>query len=260
MIQHRRLSRIIGFAACSAAAVALIAGGVFAYKHNSSPENTVSDPAGEVIVTTAAESTATEPESEGIDVNANYIFMNPYTDRTDITQEELDAARKRVKDDWYNTDELEDNDMEYAYADVNGDGIPELFIKEYTLSHGYVQSMLVYTGEEYRGAYYYIDFKGSKHNDIDGAYFGQIGGNIDVYGNIMICPEKNLIHLNEGGDDLGTILKFEKGNIMKTLYKYSYDVCYEGGVEVSHSVETADRFQAALDSCNWQELEYTPFD
>ncbi|HRR76435.1 MAG TPA: hypothetical protein P5191_06440 [Ruminococcus sp.] len=474
MIQHRRLSRIIGFAACSAAAVALIAGGMFLYKHNASPENTVSDPAGEVIVTTAAESTATEPESEGIDVNANYIFMNPYTDRTDITQEELDAAcmryldslskdrseiwdigysfndinhddipelfvrysanggggekmfvydgkeyksahfnssvsehetvenniggdvinicpeknliyvstediftghnfskilwldkrntaatafelndsgyyiggvrdyklsdpndteardkfeasyylynwqdleytpydeagentkktettkpeddnksngalitdslfiaenpdtdrtditqeeldaaRKRVKEDWYNTDELEDNDMEYAYADVNGDGIPELFIKEYTLSHGYVQSMLVYTGEEYRGAYYYIDFKGSKHNDIDGAYFGQIGGNIDVYGNIMICPEKNLIHLNEGGDDLGTILKFEKGNIMKTLYKYSYDVCYEGGVEVSHSVETADRFQAALDSCNWQELEYTPFD
>ncbi|NLT10491.1 MAG: hypothetical protein GXY08_13495 [Ruminococcus sp.] len=205
--------------------------------------------------------TKTKTQLNDVLINdSKFVNENAHTNRTDITQAELDAARKRVKENWYHKDDLEDNDMKYAYADVNDDGIPELFIKEYTLMHGYIQAMLVYDGEDYYGAEYYIDFKEYKHDDIDGSYFGDQGGNIEVYGNIMICPEKHLIHLNEGGDDLGTLLKLEKGNIMKTLYKYSYDACYEGGVEVSQNPETAARFQAALDSCSWQELEYKSFE
>ena len=274
--EHHKLSHIIYFSACSAAAVALIAGGVFVFRHNDSLKNSVSEPAGEIVTTTVTkavsetddplkvtEAAAPEQKQELIE-DSELVYVNPHTDRTDITQEELEAAIKRAPKLLYSDDEIEEFDLEYAVFDVNKDGISELFIRDASTKYLYGSArMLVYNGKNYEMAYYYVDLDDERYN-FSGFGNGDNGSIIYISGDIKICPEKQLIYVNEL-DDEGVILKFEEQNTMKTLYSYGSFGYYEGSTMICQEPENAypemyNRFKAAYDAYTWQELEYMPYE
>ena len=132
-----KIRQFVYISACSAAAVALIAGSVFMLGHNKKSNKNVQDPLVEVttsttitsetVTTTAAEIKSTENVSTTAIVssteittvsvaaettaivtetspivteftNPNIICSNSHPDRTDITNEEIDKARIRILD------------------------------------------------------------------------------------------------------------------------------------------------------------------
>lgn len=103
--------------------------------------------------------TETAAENAPSNTTVSAAYTNPHTDRTDITQEELDAAAVRAVKQLINDNDGFKNPntaqpdptlgvmLRYAFYDVNGDSVPELFIRHnYSLGNSY---MYVFDGNDY---------------------------------------------------------------------------------------------------------------
>lgn len=217
--KHRHIPQIIFIALCSAAAFALVFGGIamLGRKKQIIPE--IQNPITEVTsttitvasstnkttstavttnvtgtetatetssnnttteenTTTAASTTGTTSEKKTSDTAISASYANPHTDRTDITQDELEkAALRSVKELRNNDPQLHDQLglwSRYAFYDVNADSVPELFVNQgVTLGKTY---MFVYDGNDYVIAH----FNG---HDLDGnaIIHETVLANIDVF-------------------------------------------------------------------------------
>lgn len=295
-----KIHQFVYITACSAAAVALIAGSVFMLGHNKKNNKNVQDPLVEVTTSTAvtsetvtttdaeikstetvsttaivtstdittasvaAETTAIVTETSETDLSDEFIYHNPHPDRTDITDEEIDAARIRVLDKIMNVGayrfggntDAEENmpiwDIKYSLTDVNGDSIPELFIGytylEFQNTAKYCQKcMFIYDGNEYIPAHI------KNHS-----YF-EIGSIMGF--NFQICPEENLIctYDNEGFP-WAQIIKIEKDNTTETLFEVNDNGCFKNGKTITpdnYNPEVAfNEYETEFNKHNWKNIFY----
>lgn len=173
---------------------------------------------------TAVTVTETAPEQKPSDTAVSAPYQNPHTDRTDITQEELEAAAVRAVQEL-----IRDNkefqalnpQMEftfsYAFYDVNADSVPELFIRKlYMLMETY---MYVYDGKDYVKAH----FNGHDMNGNEKVHEAALD-NVDVF------TAKNTIGLlgHQGGSQ-SFILYMDHDNTITPLHEYTYYRYYENG-------------------------------
>ena len=176
----------------------------------------------ETSATAAVTETAAEQKPANTTVSASYT--NPHTDRTDITQEELEAAAVRavqglIRDnaEFQALNPQMEFTFSYAFYDVNGDSVPELFItKSFVLRNQY---MYVYDGNEYVSA----RFNG---HDMDGneKVHEVAWDNVDVF------TAKNTIgmHGHQGGAQ-SFILYMDSDNTITPLHEYTFYKYYENG-------------------------------
>ena len=286
---RKKLPHIIFVALCSAAAVVLTIGSIAVLNHRNVMVPNNNDPIVEVTtsvtrtsalitakttssgtpVTTvketekATETTTQTTASSSDDTTTvttsseqNYsgqsdIFVhnNPKTERTDITQEELDSARMEIMDKLMNTQTALWN-IRYAYFDLNNDTIPELFLGYNFLGEGNV-NMYVYDGKEYVKSEFTSRFEayGRKEYIVCGS-------------SIYICPEENLIHASDLlSSGTSQILEFDKNNTIKTIHEYQGDGVFNGEKIVNMGrpdflTEEMKEFNSALALHNWQEPEF----
>ena len=186
--------------------------------------------------TTAADSsdktggdTETAAGNTPSDTTVSAAYTNPHTDRTDITQEELDAAAVRAvkqlinDNDGFKNPNVAQPDptlgvmLRYAFYDVNGDSVPELFIRHnYALGNAY---MYVYDGNDYVTA----RFNGHDMN-----------GNETVQETVLSVVEAfsadNTIGMmgHQGGSQ-SFILYMGDDNTITPLYEYTLYRSYKDG-------------------------------
>lgn len=175
--------------------------------------------------TTTAAVTETTAEQKPSDTAVSAPYKNPHTDRTDITQEELEAAAVRaVKGLIRDNTEFQalnpqmDFTFSYAFYDVNEDSVPELFVtKSYVLQYQY---MYVYDGNEY----VIPRFNG---HDLDG---NEKVHEVSLFG-VDAFTEKNTIGMSghQGGDQ-SFILYMDFDNTITPLYEYAFYRYYKNGI------------------------------
>lgn len=172
----------------------------------------------------AASMTETAAEQKQSDTAVSASYQNPHTDRTDITQEELEAAAARAVQELIrdNTEFQKLNpQMEftysYAFYDVNADSVPELFVRKiYMLMDNY---MYVYDGKDYVKAH----FNG---HDL----YGNEKVHEAALDNVDVFTTKNTIGLlgHQGGSQ-SFILYMDSDNTITPLHEYTYYRYYENG-------------------------------
>ena len=177
-----------------------------------------------VEASTTVTVTETTGEQKPSDIAGSASYPNPHTDRTDITQEELEAAAVRA------VKELKRDNAEfpalnpqmeftfsYAFYDVNSDSVPELFIsKNYILRSQY---MYVYDGKDYVKAH----FNG---HDI----YGNEKVHEATLENIDVFTTKKIIGmLGHQAGAQSFILYMDSDNTITPLHEYTYYRYYENG-------------------------------
>lgn len=186
---------------------------------NTSVQSTTAEKAS---TTAAVTETTAEQTQSNTAVSAPY--KNPHTDRTDISQEELEAAAVRavrglIRDntEFQNLNPQMEFTFSYAFYDVNADSVPELFItKRYVLQEQY---MYVYDGNEYVIAH----FNG---HDID--------GNEKLHETALFIvdafTEKNTIGIcGHSAGNQSFIIYMDSDNTITPLHEYTYYRYYENG-------------------------------
>ena len=255
-IEKRGISRIVYSALCSAAVLVIAAGSIYMLKHNSKPAPYVQDPIAAatttVTETTAVPETTTVPLQTSSDTTVTTadittLYTSPHDDsaavenglspcknpcpqQKSVTDEEIDDARKRAIDDMMeNGTRYKDNDeekrakndlqnIEYALADVNGDSVPELFVRAELLA-GSTEFMFVYDGYDYVPVQYNVH-----------GWDGDVLNNYLFANSITICPEENLIcAASIGGYRYAQILYFSEDNTITTLMEENYTGIYKNG-------------------------------
>ena len=174
--------------------------------------------------TSAAAATETAAEQKQSDTAVSAAYKNPHTERTDITQEELEAAAVRaIQELIRDNTELRDLNpqMEFTYSytfyDANADSVPELFVrKTYMLMDTY---MYVYDGKDYVKAHFNGHDIYGNEKVLEAAL-----DNIDLY------TTKNIIGLlgHQGGSH-SFILYMDSDNTITPLHEYTYYRYYENG-------------------------------
>lgn len=218
----------------SASATASIANSAITSKVTGAETTTAqSTTADEASTTADVTETASVTKQTNTAISAPY--KNPHTDRTDISQEELEAAAVRavrglIRDntEFQNLNPQMEFTFSYAFYDVNADSVPELFItKRYILQEQY---MYVYDGNEYVLA----RFNG---HDIDGneKLHDVTIDNIDVF------TEKNTIAmLGHQAGAQSFILYMEADNTITPLHEYTYYRYYENGKLTEENLSDTD--------------------
>ncbi|MBR5683235.1 MAG: hypothetical protein IKW96_08155 [Ruminococcus sp.] len=304
--ESKKLPHIILIALCSAAAVVLTFGCIKMLK-NSKPIIVTDDPPFTELTTTTASnlttsalnrttsttsdekatetdtstgtgtetSTTTSTTTAAVTVTAPlptetypYVCHNPHMNRTDITQEELDAARVRALE--YTMNHIDHPgsrtiyepgqrvypmwNIEYCSVDINGDSIPELFVRYENFS-GCLAFMLIYDGNEYVAAGATVNC--IKINDT---------GDVDITANIFkICPEEHLIYtLTKEGALYTEVLELSPDNTITTHQEYhDYNGYYKDGQLIARSnpeninKDAINEYDKDLNTHKWQDLEYT---
>lgn len=209
-----------------------------------SADTTVStDTTDEVTNTTAAATTEAAPQS---DEPEHIVYNNPRTDRTDIPQDELDAAAVRAieglmrdnKEFWDKSPSIELT-IEYAFNDVNGDSVPELFIR-----HTFVLGtchMYVFDGKNYVSVRFY-------GHDPDGNEKIQ---EVEM-DTVDVFTENNTIGLfgHQGGSQ-SFIIYMAPDNTITPLHEYTWNRYYING---KITAEYADDRNTDLKWDKWREF------
>ncbi|MBR5681906.1 MAG: hypothetical protein IKW96_01320 [Ruminococcus sp.] len=188
----------------------------------SSAVSTVSaDSTDTTAATSTAATTTTAPQTNGPEP---VIYNNPRTDRKDIPQEELDAAAVRAieelmrenKEFWEQSPSIELT-IQYTFHDVNGDSVPELFIR-----HSFVLEtchMYVFDGKDYIPARFF-------GHDIDGNEKVQ---KVELE-TVDVFTESNTIGMfgHQGGSQ-SFILYMAPDNTITSLHEYTWNGYYTNG-------------------------------
>lgn len=182
---------------------------------------TINDTTSETSVITAVTEATTEQKQS--DINVSYPYTNPHTDRTDITQKELEAAAvsaiKKLSLEKKNLPPVPDLEVNYRYSfyDFNADSVPELIVsQEHILG---TQYMYVYDGREYVLA----KFNGHDMDGNEKVHEVALDG-IDAFTVKSIFG----LHGHQGGSQ-SFILYMDSDNTITPLHEYTYYRYYEGG-------------------------------
>ena len=208
--------------------------------------------------TSASDSTTTtapissEQNHDNDNGSETLIYNNPHTERTDITQEELDKARNNLLSQMID-DEYPIWHIRYAYLDINNDNIPELFTSHNYIGEGYTH-MWIYDGEKYIRPSYKSRSEKMGMNE-----FSVCGAMINV------CPEENLIFISTllGWND-AVIIKIDKDNNLETICEYYGPGYYNGEKIENRDPDNQDpeglvEFNSILTAHKWQKLEFTEY-
>ena len=291
--KSRKISRFVYAALCTAAAVALTAGGIYMVRNDAFSGKKADVPATEITTsvtaavntteaaattetsakttaktttettTTATESTTTEPVTAAAADSMSHT--NLHTDRTDITDEELDAARIRALDDVMNNgmkimyegkvniSHMQLTDIKYSMTDVNGDSVPELFVST-EIPSTHLTYMFIYDGTDYSAAEVTLHL-----------WSGEVSEGFAVANAIEYCPEENLICLmSKEGYEYLQIMEFDKDYTITTKVEYNYTGYYENGELLIEENGQGDgtginNFNEECSRHNWLTIEYTDY-
>ena len=219
--------------------------------------DTTSSASTENTSSTTTETTTTVKTDEPSEITQT-VFVNPHTDRRDITQEELDSARiraieKLVADGYNGTAGSEE--IWYEYVDINGNSIPELFVCCAGMPVGKFV-LLVYDGEDYIRA----SFNG--HD-----YYGNYVGLETAAYSIRFDPEKHIIGIlgHQGGDPIH-ILYLDTDNTITVLDEYTHIKTFKNGRATDtydDGDDTLEYFglfcQMLESSYSWKVYEWTKY-
>ncbi|MBP5362142.1 MAG: hypothetical protein J6Y71_03825 [Ruminococcus sp.] len=219
--------------------------------------DTTSSASTENTSSTTTETTTTVKTDEPSEITQT-VFVNPHTDRRDITQEELDSARiraieKLVSDGYNGTAGSEE--IWYEYVDINGNSIPELFVCCAGMPVGKFV-LLVYDGEDYIRA----SFNG--HD-----YYGNYVGLETAAYSIRFNPEKHIIGIlgHQGGDPIH-ILYLDTDNTITVLDEYTHIKTFKNGRATDtydDGDDTLEYFglfcQMLESSYSWKVYEWTKY-
>lgn len=219
--------------------------------------DTTSSASTENTSSTTTETTTTVKTDEPSEITQT-VFVNPHTDRRDITQEELDSARiraieKLVSDGYNGTAGSEE--IWYEYVDINGNSIPELFVCCAGMPVGKFV-LLVYDGEDYIRA----SFNG--HD-----YYGNYVGLETAAYSIRFDPEKHIIGIlgHQGGDPIH-ILYLDTDNTITVLDEYTHIKTFKNGRATDtydDGDDTLEYFglfcQMLESSYSWKVYEWTKY-
>ena len=219
--------------------------------------DTTSSASTENTSSTTTETTTTVKTDEPSEITQT-VFVNPHTDRRDITQEELDSARiraieKLVADGYNGTAGSEE--IWYEYVDINGNSIPELFVCCAGMPVGKFV-LLVYDGEDYIRA----SFNGHDY------YGNYVGLETDAY-SIRFDPEKHIIGIlgHQGGDPIH-ILYLDTDNTITVLDEYTHIKTFKNGRATDtydDGDDTLEHFglfcQMLESSYSWKVYEWTKY-
>ena len=219
--------------------------------------DTTSSASTENTSSTTTETTTTVKTDEPSEITQT-VFVNPHTDRRDITQEELDSARIRAIEklvfDGYNGT-AGSEEIWYEYVDINGNSIPELFVCCAGMPVGKFV-LLVYDGEDYIRA----SFNG--HD-----YYGNYVGLETAAYSIRFDPEKHIIGIlgHQGGDTIH-ILYFDTDNTITVLDEYTHIKTFKNGRATDtydDGDDTLEYFglfcQMLESSYSWKVYEWTKY-
>lgn len=219
--------------------------------------DTTSSASTENTSSTTTETTTTVKTDEPSEITQT-VFVNPHTDRRDITQEELDSARiraieKLIADGYNGTAGSEE--IWYEYVDINGNSIPELFVCCAGMPVGKFV-LLVYDGEDYIRA----SFNG--HD-----YYGNYVGLETAAYSIRFDPEKHIIGIlgHQGGDPIH-ILYLDTDNTITVLDEYTHIKTFKNGRATDtydDGDDTLEYFglfcQMLESSYSWKVYEWTKY-
>ncbi|MBR6995040.1 MAG: hypothetical protein IKH96_03375 [Ruminococcus sp.] len=197
------------------------------------------------------------------DTTVSAAYTNPHTDRTDITQEELDAAAVRAVKQLINyydgfpnvaqPDPTLGVMLRYAFYDVNGDSVPELFIRHnYSLGNSY---MYVFDGNDYVTA----RFNGHDRE-----------GNDTVHETVLsivdaLSADNTIGMMGHQGGSQSFILHMGADNTITPICEYTFNRTYKDGKlsEEYTSDGDLDKFSQFLDlyrSYGTRELNWIGYD
>ncbi len=209
--------------------------------------------------------TETAAENAPSDTTVSAAYTNPHTDRTDITQEELDAAAVRAvkqlinDNDGFKNPNVAQPDptlgvmLRYAFYDVNGDSVPELFIRHnYSLGNSY---MYVFDGNDYVTA----RFNGHDRE-----------GNDTVHETVLsivdaLSADNTIGMMGHQGGSQSFILYMGADNTITPICEYTFNRTYKDGKlsEEYTSDGDLDKFNQFLDlyrSYGTRELNWIGYD
>ena len=219
--------------------------------------DTTSSASTENTSSTTTETTTTVKADEPSEITQT-VFVNPHTDRRDITQEELDSARiraieKLIADGYNGTAGSEE--IWYEYVDINGNSIPELFVCCAGMPVGKFV-LLVYDGEDY------IRESFNGHD-----YYGNYVGLETAAYSIRFDPEKHIIGIlgHQGGDPIH-ILYLDTDNTITVLDEYTHIKTFKNGRATDtydDGDDTLEYFglfcQMVESSYSWKAYEWTKY-
>ena len=271
--ERRRLPHMLYIGMCSAAAVALVAGSIFMIKNHSfrSPDkdDKLAEPTTSVSDTTVLPTTVTDVQTVTAAETVTTAHESEIKPDNNVSAEAYEAARIRALEKFMNEGsyiEYNDNDgvkteflnspkwnIEYAFEDINGDSVPELFISHMNNATSFAQ-MYIYDGNEYAQAHTMAYTWNGEYRDhyITAATF-------------RYCPEENLLYTwSKEGYENTAIYKFESDNILTTIYQSNYSGMYQSGEKVQqytdyNSDKKYENYKEIVDSYNWKDLEYIEY-
>ncbi len=226
------------------------------------------------VETTVFDSVVTTAEAEATNSLQTTVSESVATAATNVAQTETETtvteinyeeARDRALESFMNEGSyVEYNDEEgikvekingeywnimYAFQDVNGDDVPELFIKSDNIATTNTL-MYVFDGENYEQA------KGEYHS-----WDGTTNGSYISAAVIRYCPEEKKIYtFSKEGYEFTQIFEFGDDNTFKALNEFSYAGLYQNGELIQErTLDAYADYTKIVDSYNWKDLEFTHY-